>query len=54
VANVNEILHKLLSLTTVTGNYYQLQNQNPPAPPTGQGLIDKQSLISMNNTVTTD
>ncbi len=54
VANVNEILHKLLSLTTVTGNYYQLQNQNPPAPPTGQGLVDKQSLISMNNTVTTD
>lgn len=53
-ATVNDILHKLLNFTSVTGNYYQFQNQNPPAPPTGQGLLDKQTLISMNNGVITD
>jgi hypothetical protein len=31
-----------------------LNDQTPPAPPTGQGLIDKQTLIDNNNTVITD
>lgn len=51
---VNDILHKLLTFTFVSGNYYQMNNQNPPAPPTGQGIIDKGTLVSMANTVITD
>lgn len=53
-ATINDILHKLLAFTTLAGNYYQMDQQTPPAPPTGQGLIDKQTLISMLSTVITD
>jgi hypothetical protein len=38
---------------TVQKNIY-LSNQNPLAPPTGQGLIDKQTLINAGNNVITD
>jgi hypothetical protein len=51
---INDILHKLLTFTFVTGNYYQMNNQNPPAPPTGQGLVDRQTLVMAPNTVITD
>jgi hypothetical protein len=51
---VNDILHKLLTFTFVSGNYYQMDQQNPPAPPTGQGIIDKQTLIANGNSVFTD
>jgi hypothetical protein len=51
---VNDILHKLLTFTFATGNYYQMNNQNPPAPPTGQGLVDRQTLVMAPNTVITD
>jgi hypothetical protein len=51
---INDILHKLLTFTFVSSNYYQMNNQNPPAPPTGQGVMDKETLVAMPNTVITD
>ncbi len=51
---VNNILHKLLTATPATGMSYRLNGQTPLAPPTGQGLVDKQTLNSMSNTVITD
>lgn len=52
-ASVNNFLHQLLSITPSSGKKIYL-NQNPVAPPIGQGLIDKATLISTGNTVTTD
>lgn len=52
-STINDLLSRLLA-ANVTGLNIQLENQNPPAPPTGQGLIDKQTLINNGNTVTTD
>lgn len=52
---VNQVLNILVNTTpTVTGKYINLQYQSPHAPPTGQGLIDKQTLINNGNTVSTD
>jgi hypothetical protein len=48
---VNYILHTLL---TVTPAYRVTLNQTPPAPPTGQGVIDKQTLISQGNFIFTN
>jgi hypothetical protein len=31
-----------------------LSGQTPPAPPTGQGIIDKQTLLNAGNYVVTD
>ena len=53
-AQINTILNILLTVTPATGKYIQLSNQTPPAPPTGQGIIDKQTLINAGNTVNTD
>lgn len=52
-SQINLILNRLLNLTSKQ-NYIELQNQNPSAPPTGQGIIDKATLRSNGNTVTTD
>lgn len=49
--SVNAILHQMLSLPPEFGLDLP---QNPPAPPTGQGLIDKATLISMGNTIYTN
>jgi len=53
---INTILNKLLTVT-LDGNYYpyiNLGGQTPMAPPTGQGLIDKQTLIDRGIIVDTD
>jgi hypothetical protein len=50
---INGFLSELVA-ANVTDINIQLQDQNPPAPPTGQGLIDKQTLIDNGNTVLTD
>jgi hypothetical protein len=52
-SQVNYLLNKLTSITPTNGKNIQLK-QVPPAPPTGQGLIDKQTLINNGNTVDTD
>jgi hypothetical protein len=52
--SINYLLNKLLSATPLTGKYIILQNQTPPAPPTGQGILDKQTLLDLGNSVTTD
>lgn len=53
-SQINSILNKLLTVIPPTGKYIQLSGQTPPAPPTGQGIIDKQTLINAGNSVYTD
>ena len=53
-SQINSILNKFLTITPTTGKKIGLNGQIPPAPPTGQGIIDKQTLINAGNTVTTD
>jgi hypothetical protein len=52
--NINYLLHKMLTVSPTIAKFIQLYGQTPPAPPTGQGLIDKQTLINAGNTVGTD
>ena len=52
--SVNSILNKFLTVLPASGKNIILEGQNPPAPPTGQGLIDKQTLITAGNQVYTD
>ena len=54
VNSVNTILNKLVTVSPSSGKSIFLSEQNPPAPPTGQGIIDKQTLINAGNTVSTD
>jgi hypothetical protein len=53
-SQINTILNKLLTVTLTTGTYIGLNNQIPPAPPTGQGITDKATLINAGNNVQTD
>ena len=53
-SQINIILNKLLTVTPATGKYINLSGQVPPAPPTGQGIINKQTLINAGNSVYTD
>ncbi|QLC65116.1 hypothetical protein LPB248_02135 [Flavobacterium sp. LPB0248] len=53
-SQVNLILHRLLNIPAAAQSYIQLQGQNPPAPPTGQGILDKATLINRGNSVSTD
>jgi hypothetical protein len=51
---INAILAKLVSITPpLVGQRIDLR-QLTPAPPTGQGLVDRATLIARFNTVTTD
>ena len=43
---INSILNKLLSVTFLDSSSYITLNQSPPAPPSGQGIIDKATLIN--------
>ena len=52
-SQINLILSRLLNLTSEK-NFIDLSGQNPLAPPTGQGIIDKATLISRNFSVNTD
>jgi hypothetical protein len=51
---INSLLNKFLTVLPASGKNITLSAQNPPAPPTGQGIIDKQTLINTGNTVNTD
>ncbi len=51
-SEVNNILAKIVVVHPVSCNISL--NQTVPAPPTGQGITDKATLISWNNNVTTD
>ncbi|AWI25929.1 hypothetical protein HYN49_08465 [Flavobacterium pallidum] len=53
-SQINYLLNKVLNAAPASGKYLQLQSQTPPAPPTGQGIVDKQAMISAGNTVQTD
>ena len=50
---VNNVLAQLVSNGGYSG-ILSINNQTPPAPPTGQGIIDKATLISRSWSVTTD
>ncbi len=52
-SQINLILNRLLNLQNAKP-YVNLNNQTPPAPPTGQGLIDKATLVSRGISVATD
>jgi hypothetical protein len=52
---INSILNKLLSVTFLdSSSYYITLNQSPPAPPSGQGIIDKATLINKGIYLSTD
>lgn len=51
---INTILHQFLTVFPTSGKYILLATNFPSIPPTGQGLIDKQTLINQENTVSTD
>jgi hypothetical protein len=53
-SQINAVLSKMLSVTPATGKIIYLKGQTPPAPPTGQGIIDKTTLINAGNEVSTD
>lgn len=53
-SQINAILNKILTITPATGKSIQLNNQTPSAPPIGQGIVDKQTLINAGNNVSTD
>ena len=48
---VNAILHHFLNVNPTSGKYINLIDNSPPS---GQGLIDKQTLMNQGNTVETD
>lgn len=52
-SQINLLLSRLVN-TSVTKNYINLAGQNPPAPPTGQGILDKATLVSRGNNLETD
>jgi hypothetical protein len=53
-SQINTLLSKLTTVNPASGKTIDLSNQNPLAPPTGQGLIDKQTLIDSGFNVVTD
>jgi hypothetical protein len=53
-SQINSLLSKFLNVLPSSGKNIELAYQIPVSPPTGQGLIDKQTLINQGNTVITD
>ena len=53
-SNINSLLNKMLTVSPTVPKNIELYGQTPPAPPSGQGIIDKQTLINAGNTVYTD
>lgn len=51
---INSFLNRLLTVTPNPGKYIMLNGQTPPAPPTGQGLIDRETLRNSGNDIYTD
>jgi hypothetical protein len=52
--SINYILNKIVNTTPLAGKNIIVSGQVPIAAPTGQGLIDKQTLIDNGNSVYTD
>ncbi|TQM40120.1 hypothetical protein [Flavobacterium branchiophilum] len=50
----NTILHQFITVFPVSGKQIEIGGGQPPAPPTGQGIIDKQTLINQGNAVYTN
>lgn len=53
-SQINLILSRLINITPKSNVYIELAKQTPPAPPTGQGIIDKTTLINRGSSVYTD
>jgi hypothetical protein len=53
-SQINLLLSTIVKISPAGGKYIGLMDQNPPAPPTGQGVIDKSILIDRGNNVVTD
>jgi len=53
-SNINDLLATFVALGTTPLTTISLEDQNPPAQPTGQGITDKDTLINMGKTVITD
>ena len=53
-SNINALLNKMLTVSPTIAKQIELYAQTPPAPPSGQGIIDKQTLINAGNYVFTD
>jgi hypothetical protein len=54
---VNQFLHQFLNILPTAGSNYKniyLSGSGTNAPPTGQGLLDKQTLIDQGNNVFTN
>jgi hypothetical protein len=51
---INSYLNNFLNIFPINEKNIELAYQTPLAPPTGQGLIDKQTLINQGNNVITD
>lgn len=53
-SSINAFLHKFLNVSPTDSKAINLTGQSPLAPPTGQGIIDKTTLLNTGNTVYTD
>ena len=54
-SEINALLNTIVSLQYLGSSaFIDLRGQTPLAPPTGQGIIDKQTIINKGNTVITD
>ena len=53
-ANVNAIMHQLLSATAIAGPQLFVDQQTPPAVPYGEGILDFATLTAAGWTITTD
>lgn len=52
---INSLLAQFVAITpSLTGKSIYLNTQQPAAPPTGQGITDKNTLIANGNSVSTD
>ena len=53
-SQINAYLNKLVSITDWPGGFTNFNGQTPPAPPTGQGIADKQTLVNLGYSINTD
>ncbi|WP_426091956.1 hypothetical protein [Flavobacterium sp. DSR3-2] len=53
-SQINTLLNIFLKTLPASGKQINLSGQTPPAPPTGQGIIDKTTLENTGNSVSTD
>jgi hypothetical protein len=53
-AYLNKLVSILVSIPNWPGGFNNFGGQTPPAPPTGQGITDKQTLFNLGYTIFTD